>query len=123
MGQTVVFTVSLDGNDVAIEQVAPRPPDHPFRDAFLTGLRDRRWRIAALMVLVIPAIAAGVTFVITHGEWVSTAFLVGCRIGDPSVGRVGGNACRDGRPDQTASPRGRLPAPGVRRWRLRACPA
>lgn len=84
MGQTVVFTVSLDGNDVAIEQVAPRPPHHPFRNAFLTGLRDRRWRLAALVVLVIPAISAGATALITHGEWVSTAFLLAAALVTPA---------------------------------------
>src|SRR4051794_14656404 len=84
MGQTVVFTVSLDGNDVEIEQKAPRPPHHPFRDAFLTALRERAWRIAALLVLVVPAIAAGVTYAVTQGDWVSTSFLLAAALVTPA---------------------------------------
>lgn len=76
MGQTVVFTVSLDADDVAIEQTSERPPSHPFRDAALSALRDKGWRIAALVVLLVPAAAAAVTFAITRGPWVTTAFLV-----------------------------------------------
>ena len=33
MGQTTVFTVSLDADDVAIDQQLELPPRHPFRDA------------------------------------------------------------------------------------------
>ena len=87
MGPTVVFTVSLDADDVAVEQIEarpPRPPHHPFRDAFLIGLRDKRWRIAALFSFVVPALAAGVTYAITRGEWVSTSFLLAAALATPA---------------------------------------
>ena len=84
MGQTVVFTVSLDADDVAIEHVEPRPPQNPFRDAAGAAIRDRAWRIAALLVLVLPAIAAAVAFAITRGPWVTTTFLAAAALVTPA---------------------------------------
>jgi len=76
MGQTVVFTVSLDADDVAIDSFEPSPPRHPVRDAALTALRDRNWRLAFLACLVVPTLAASGTFLITGGAWGSTVLLV-----------------------------------------------
>lgn len=77
MGQTVVFTVSLDNDEVAIERTESRPPPrHPYRDAARSLVRDRRWRLAALAVLVAPLLAAGLTAAITGGAWATTALLI-----------------------------------------------
>jgi len=86
MGQTVVFTVSLDAGDVAIEQNESRPPQHPFRDALLAALRDRRWYLAALLALAAPLVAATVTFALTGGDWVTTAYLAVAALATPASG-------------------------------------
>ena len=84
MGQTTVFTVSLDADDVAIEQQQEDPPRHPFGDAALAALKDPRWRFAFAAALVVPALVAGVTFAITGGEWVTTAFLAAAALVTPA---------------------------------------
>jgi len=76
MGQTVVFTVSLDADDVAIDEVQPRPPRHPFRDSAVIAFRDRSWRIAALVCALVPIAAIAVTWGLTGGAWVGTAALM-----------------------------------------------
>jgi len=80
MGQTVVFTVSLDADQVDIGQTQPHPPRRVLRDAAVTAWRDPHWRYAALAVLAVPALAAGVTAAITNGPWVTTAFLVAAAV-------------------------------------------
>jgi len=86
MGQTVVFKVSLDAGDVAIDELEarpPHPPSHHFRDAMAAALRDRHWRLALLVCVALPASAAAITFVVTRGHWVSTAFLVAAALVTP----------------------------------------
>jgi|GEM_PF-1532363 len=80
MGQTVVFTVSLDADHVDIGQTQPRPPRRALRDAALTAWRDPHWRYAALAVLAVPALAAGVTALVTGGAWVTTVLLVAAAV-------------------------------------------
>jgi len=86
MGQTVVFTVSLDDGDVAIEQNESRPPQHPFRDALLAVVRDRRWYVAAAVAIGVPLLASAVTFVLTGGDWVTTAYLAAAALATPASG-------------------------------------
>lgn len=103
MGQTVVFTIALDADEVAIEQTSERPPHSPLRDAALTALRERRWRIAALIVLLGPAAAAAATFVITRGEWVTTAFLLAAALVTPPSAAWAGATTTGGAESRAAS--------------------
>ncbi len=90
MGQTTVFTVSLDADDVAIDQFQEDPPRHHIRDAAIAALRDPRWRLAFVAVVIAPALVAGVTYAITGGEWVTTAFLVAAALVTPASGAWAG---------------------------------
>jgi len=78
MGRTVVFTVPLEGDDaVTIERAEARePPRRPFLEALRGLLRDRHWWLAAALSLALPALAAALTWMITGGAWVTTAYLV-----------------------------------------------
>ncbi|MGC4176133.1 hypothetical protein [Demequina sp.] len=91
MGQTVVFTVALDDDNVAIERREPRPPRRTFRDSANAALRDRHWHLALAACFVIPAVAAAVTFAITRGAWVTTAALVAAALVTPASGAWAGN--------------------------------
>ena len=86
MGQAVVFTVSLDSDNVEIGQTQPRPPRHTLRRAFAQAWRDRHWRLALLLVAVLPAVAAGVTAAITGGPWATTVFLVAAAVATMASG-------------------------------------
>src|SRR6478735_4845384 len=86
MGQTVVFTVSTDSDDVAIDSTESRPPHHPVRDVAGEALRDRRWYIAAALTLVLPALAAAAAHVRTGGPWVTTSFLAMTALVTPASG-------------------------------------
>jgi hypothetical protein len=99
MGQTVVFKVSLDADDVAIDEFEPRPPRpprHDLRDAGLAALRDRHWQLAALLCLVVPAAVAAVTFAVTRGAWVGTALLVAAAVMTPTCAAWAGAARAQG---------------------------
>jgi len=85
MGQTTVFTVSLDSDDVAIGDVVDIPPRRPVRDALQDLSHNRQWAAAFAIAFAIPAIAAGVAAVL-GGAWVTTTFLVATALVTPASG-------------------------------------
>lgn len=86
MGQTVVFTVSTDSDDVAIDSTEARPPRHPFRDAAGVAVRDRRWHIAFALAFAVPALVAAIAFARTGGPWVTTSLVAAAALVTPASG-------------------------------------
>jgi hypothetical protein len=86
MGQTVVFTVSTDSDDVSIASTESQPPRRPILDAARAALRDRRWHIALLVTFAVPALAAAITAALTGGAWVTTTFLAMAALVTPASG-------------------------------------
>jgi hypothetical protein len=81
MGDTVVFTVSLDGDDVT-QHLAPRSLTIPTARASLRGtVRDGTWQLSALAALMVPATTAIVSLTVgeprgVHAEVITVASIV-----------------------------------------------